>query len=212
MSHRGDYTRDIRIAWQPASDTLRITIPDSIGFPATTLYMALRDVRTIRLSPNAFPGGVSRDLTYQERLPGCREIQLNSTRLAGHHFAVMRTTYRVDGSDLLIDIPDEALRHPPKQYLNRGRHGAALLTTPKKFIEAIVGHPVEEVSKITSTCPYDVVETCTVSVPNTSATVRGEEIAGERVVLLGYGSKFNYNIPVEAMLSLIDQLSRYRCD
>lgn len=111
---RFDYQRLPRMGWAPSSNAMRISIPDAFHFPHAVVYLTLRDPYTVRLSPNASANSVRVPFMRDERTVGCRFVQVQPIKIAGSHFRIAPVLWRVDGDDLVLDIPAEEDRVPPK--------------------------------------------------------------------------------------------------
>jgi hypothetical protein len=86
--------------------------------------------------------------------------------------------YRVEGPDLVLEIPEEEDRLAPKQFGRlRGRKPSSQIAESKPAPAA----------------------------PPASLGV-------EPVRVVGYGNDFTYNIPIDVMIRLIDELARYKVD
>lgn len=123
---RDEYKRVPRIGWAPSSNAMRISIPDSFHFPHSVAYLTLRDPYTVRLSPNASANAVRAPFMRDERTAGCRFVQVQAIKIAGSHFRIAPVLWRVDGDDLVLDIPAEEDRIPPK----RSQHAPEELSVP----------------------------------------------------------------------------------
>lgn len=177
---RADYAQFVRMAYQRASDTLRITIPDKVSFPSQHAYVSLRDSHIVILSPNPAKGAVHLAFLRNSATPGCRELHLQGVKLIGPHFRITPVQYMVEGPDLLLCIPEENERLPPKGRGNRKQWPRmTYVDAPPRRDEALVQLAPGE--------------------PGELVTITG---LGSRPL--------TYRIPTERAIDLLDELAEYR--
>lgn len=138
---RDDYKRFIMIAYNVSNDGLRITIPDTIKFAGTVAHCHLKDQSHLVVDTNptemtTFSRKFSRSSTY----PGTRTLLVMHVKHIGAHFRNMATTYQVEGSRLIIKIPDEHLRMTPNRIRRRA-------PKPKVEQKPIQPDPVSSLAK-----------------------------------------------------------------
>lgn len=176
---RREYAHLIRMAFQESDRSLRITVPDRIRFPFINVYVHLRDAHTVVLSGRPSKNAVLLGWSRKPHLPGSRELRWPEAHIPGPYFRIMPVHYRVEGEDLVLEIPEEEHRHKPKTW--NGRAGRVLDGGPHLPSVAAGPPPAKEPE------PYT-----------------------EPVRVIGYGNDFTYNVPMEVMVRLIDELARYR--
>lgn len=185
-----DYLTFVRMAYQASNDAIRISVPDKVHFPHTTVYVRLRDQRTVELSPTPTKGAFLVSFYAQDKCPGSRELAVGPVKGIGPHFRMAPVHYSVEGKDLLIEIPEESERYVPRKRRHRSAALVQPITPPQRpHIQAIPA-PAPAAAPV-------------VYVPPPKSLM-------ERVCLEGYGSQFLYDIPMDRMLELIDQLAPYR--
>lgn len=116
---RDDYKRFIMIAYNVSNDGLRITIPDTIKFAGTIAHCYLKDQSHLVVDTNPTEMTTwSRQFSRSSSYPGTRTLLLSDMHHIGPHFRNMATTYEVEGSKLIIKIPDEHQRVSPQKRGN----------------------------------------------------------------------------------------------
>jgi len=123
MSNQRDYEKFIRIAYNQSNDALRLTIPKSVKFPATIAHCHLKDqshlvIDTIPTEMTTWSRHFSSPGTSRINL-ACRGLVIMGVTRIGQHFRMTNTVYQVEGSRLIIKIPDEHERESPKRVGRR---------------------------------------------------------------------------------------------
>ena len=182
---RGDHRLYICVGFEPATDRLRVLIPDVIEFPVMSPWVSFIDQRHLRLSPNKHPGANQHHFRRNVSRDGAREIFITHARGLGSHFTSTRVNYRVDGPDFIVELPREEDRRPPRAW-----HRTVVVPPlqPKKYIEAIpdVSHTTNTLTILPSVLPD-----------------------GEEVQLSGHGSVWRYNMTAEQLLGVTALINEY---
>lgn len=184
-----EWQNKIRVGYHKSNNGIKFTIPNRLSFPSTRAFFGLRDHKTIVLSPNPFKGAIECTLRHDENIPGCRVGFIGAVRGIGTHFGMMPFSYSVEGENFVLAIPPENERRAPRQHKPKCVPLPALEPSPRPVIQAIPG-----------------------PVPAPALPQPPPRSPMERVCLEGYGSTFLYDIPLDRMLKLIDELARYRTD
>lgn len=115
------YTKRCRIGYQESNDLLRVTIPDTINFPAQCPWVYMKDKNTVVLSgprPPHITDTVQVQLGRNHNLPGCRQLNFGPVKAIGDYFGITPVRYCAIGEELHLTLPSYEERIPLQR---RGR-------------------------------------------------------------------------------------------
>lgn len=114
-----DYKNQIGIGYTESTNRVRITIPDKMKIASEGVWCWLYDQSTFALCVNRplqASAAVWNQFYRKAQLDGCREISLDNIKHIGSYFTMQSTRFRWDGNVLMVSIPPEHERAPPRKH------------------------------------------------------------------------------------------------